>query len=156
MYELALFLHIISAVAFFSGAVVAAVCHSRARARASAAEVAALLGAARVGAVLVMAGIAGVLLFGLWLVDVSGRSFVEGWLAASLALLVAAAALGALGGKTPRRARELAERLAGEGAGVGPELRGLLDDRASLWLNHAATAAGVVILALMVFKPGAG
>lgn len=153
MDELALFLHIVSAIAFFSGAVVAALCSEKARSRAHAAEVAALLGAARTGALLVMAGSAGVLVFGLWLVDLRERSFTEGWLAASLALLGVALALGAAGGRAPKRARLLAEAEAG--AEVSAKLRALLEDRTARWLNLAATAAGLAVLALMIWKPGA-
>lgn len=154
MNELALFLHIVSAVAFFSGAAVAGVCSEKARRCATAGEVAALLGAARTGALLVMAGSAGVLVFGLWLVDLRARSLSEGWLAGSLLLLVVALALGAAGGRVPRRARRLAED--GGGGAVTPELRALLEDARSRWLNYGAAAAGLAILALMIWKPGAG
>jgi hypothetical protein len=47
--------------------------------------------------------------------------------------------LGSLGGRRQKQARLLAER----GAEVGPELRRLLGDRVSLWLNAAAAAAYV-------------
>ena len=61
--------------------------------------------------------------------------------------------LGAIGGQRPKRARLLAERLAGERAPASPELRALLDDRFSLLSNCASALIVLAILALMVFKP---
>ena len=68
--------------------------------------------------------------------------------ATALGLVVLGAILGALGGQRPKRARLRAER----GADA-EELRRLLDDRLSLWLNAAAAAAYLAVLALMVWKP---
>jgi uncharacterized membrane protein len=74
----------------------------------------------------------------------------ETWVATSLGLVVLGAVLGSLGGRRPKRARLLAERQ----AAVDREVRRLLDDPLSLWLNAAAAAAYVAVLALMVWKPG--
>jgi uncharacterized membrane protein len=68
---------------------------------------------------------------------------------AALGLVVLGAVLGSLGGRRPRRARLLAERQ----TAVDDELRRLLDDPLSLWLNAAAAAAYVAVLALVVWKP---
>lgn len=95
------------------------------------------------------------LAFGFWLVDLEHHSLTEGWLLAALALFLAAVLLGALGGRRPRHARELAARLAGEGADESGELRRLLDDRASALANALAALALAATLALMVWRPGA-
>jgi hypothetical protein len=68
---------------------------------------------------------------------------------AALGLVVLGGVLGSLGGRRPKQARLLAERQ----TVVDPELRRLLDDPLSLWLNGAAAAAYVAVLALMVWKP---
>lgn len=154
MYEWALFLHLAGAILFFAGLAVAAVAHSAARRRERPGEIAALLGAARAGVLLVGIGTLLALAAGFWLVDLTAYGF-DAWVLASLALLLAAAAAGGLGGQAPKRARRLAERLAREGGVASAELESLLRDRRSTALNRAAAAAAVAILVLMVWKPGA-
>ncbi len=83
------------------------------------------------------------------------HSLTEGWLLAALALFLAAVLLGALGGRRLRHTRELAARLAREGADASGELRRLLDDRASALANALAALALAATLALMVWRPGA-
>jgi len=125
-----------------------------ARRRERAAEVALLLGLARWGAVLVAGGGVLLLVGGFWLVGLEdGIDFGTGWVGASIALFALAVVLGTLGGRRPRRARELAERLAAESRESGPELRALLDDRGSRLANYASAALVLAILALMIFKP---
>ena len=72
----------------------------------------------------------------------------DAWVATALGLVVLGAVLGAFGGQRPKRARLLAER-----GGDAEELRRLLDDPLSMWLNAAAAAAYLAVLALMVWKP---
>jgi hypothetical protein len=154
MENLALFLHLAGVLAFVAGVVVAGVALESARQRERPEEIALLLGPARWGALLAVAGAALILACGFWLVGLHDDvGFRTGWLDASLALFVAAVLLGSLGGRRPRQAREMAERLAREGASAGPELRALLDDRASRLANYASAALVVAILALMVFRP---
>ena len=74
---------------------------------------------------------------------------------AAVALFAVTIVLGAVGGRRPKHARQLAvaER---DARNVSPELRLLLDDRAARTLNYLAALLVVAIVALMVFKPGAG
>jgi uncharacterized membrane protein len=111
------------------------------------------LGVARTGALLVAIGAVLVFVFGLWLVDLRGHSLGETWIIGALTLFVLALVLGALGGRRPRQARLLAGQLARNDDAVSPELRRLLEDRASAVANHAAVVAVVAILALMVWQP---
>jgi protein-S-isoprenylcysteine O-methyltransferase Ste14 len=67
-----------------------------------------VLGFARFGVVLVVAGLVLVVVFGLWLVDLGSWGYGSGWVDAAIALLVAVAVLGSLGGQRPKRARRLA------------------------------------------------
>jgi uncharacterized membrane protein len=153
--DLALFLHLLGAFAFVSGAALAGVVFEAARRRESAAEIALMLGLARVGALLVVLGFLLVLGFGLWLVDLGDWGYGSGWVEAAIGLLVVAMLLGALGGRTPKQARLLASRLAAEGKPASPELRRLLDDRRALALNYLSGLLVLAVLVLMVWKPGA-
>ncbi len=59
--------------------------------------------------------------FGFWLVDLTVYRF-DGWVLASLALLVVALGAGAAGGQAPKRARRLAGELARSGRPPNGEL----------------------------------
>ena len=152
-YEIGLVVHLLGVLLLFGGALVAGVIFEAARRRSRPSEVALLLGATRVGAVLVAAGALLTLGGGLWLageVDQLG----EAWLQLSLVLFVLALVLGALGGQRPKHARRLARRLAENGDAMSSELRRLLDDRRSLAANYVSSALVLVILVLMVWQPG--
>jgi uncharacterized membrane protein len=151
--DAALFLHLLGALVFVAGIVVAGIAHVGARRRDRASEAALFLGVARTGALLVAIGAVLVFVFGLWLVDLRGHSLGETWIIGALTLFVLALVLGALGGRRPRQARLLAGQLARNDDAVSPELRRLLEDRASAVANHAAVVAVVAILALMVWQP---
>lgn len=153
MRDTALFLHILGVLAFAAGVSVAGVAFEVARRRREPAEIALILGLARMGVRFVVVGVPTLLGFGLWLVHLEHFSLGEGWIAAAIALFGVALALGTLGGRSPRRARELAATLADRGAPMDDDLRALLDDRLSRAANYASAATVVAILALMVFKP---
>ncbi|HEX6228454.1 MAG TPA: DUF2269 family protein, partial [Solirubrobacterales bacterium] len=153
MENVVLFGHLLGVLAFAAGIVVAAAAFESARQQERAQEIALLLGLSRVGAALV--GLGALLLFvcGLWLVELAEVGFGTGWIIASIVLFLAAMGLGGLGGQQPKRARQLAERLAREGRVASDQLRALLDDPLSRWANVASSALVLVVLALMVFKP---
>ncbi|HWB69449.1 MAG TPA: DUF2269 family protein [Solirubrobacterales bacterium] len=153
MENVALFLHLLGALAFVAGIVVAGVAFEAARRQRLAADVALLLGLTRFGVALV--GIGGTMLLacGFWLASLEKISLGSGWLRAAITLFFAALALGGVAGQRPKQARRVAVRLAKQGDEVDPELRRLLDDRASLIANYASAALVLAVLALMVFKP---
>jgi uncharacterized membrane protein len=150
--ELALFFHILGAVLFIAGIVLAGTAFETARRRKQPAEVALLLSLTRIGVLLVAVGGLMVPIFGLWLVHLGGWGYGSGWVDAALALYVLALILGALGGRRPKQARLLATRLAAEQSPMSDELRVLLDDRRSRAANYASAAIVLAILVLMVFK----
>jgi uncharacterized membrane protein len=154
MYEWALFTHLAGAISFFAGLAVAAVGQSAARRRRRPSEVAALLGTARIGVLLVATGLLLAVGSGVWLLDLTVYGF-DPWILATVALLAFTLVAGGVGGQAPKRARRLAERLAREGDEPARELDALLRDRVADALNWAAAAAAVAILVLMVWKPGA-
>lgn len=151
-YSFALLFHLLGAVTFFAGIVLAGVAFEMARRRQQPAEIALLLALTRAGVVLVAIG--GLLLpaFGLWLVHLGHWGYSAGWVDWALGLYVLALALGGLGGQRPKQARKLAARLAEEGAPINAELRRLLDDRVSRAQNYGSLLIVLAILALMVFK----
>ena len=148
-----LFLHLVSAFVFVAGAVTAGIVQITALGRERPSEVALLLHTARTGVVFTAVGGLGSLVFGLALVGDLDIGFGKAWVSASIALWVAAMALGGAGGRTARHARYLAERLAREDDQPNEELRALVAHRPSLLLSYAASAAIVAILVLMVWRP---
>jgi uncharacterized membrane protein len=153
MADIARFFHLLGALLFVAGIVLAASAFETARRRERPAEVALLLGLSRLGAGLVAVG--GLLLpvFGLWLVQLGHFGYGSGWVDAAIALYVAALLLGGLGGRRPKQARRLATRLAHEHAELSDQLRALLDDRTSRAANYGSITIVLTILVLMVFKP---
>ena len=72
---------------------------------------------------------------------------------AALGLWVAAMALGAYGGRTARRARHLAEKLAADGDAPSPELRAMVGARGPLYASYASFVLLLAIVVLMVWQP---
>jgi len=153
--DVALFGHLFGAFLLVSGTVVAGVAFEAGRRRGSPDEIALLLGLARIGAALVGVGMLAALGFGLWLVHLGDWGYGAGWVDAAIALFVVAVALGGYGGQAPKRARQLATRLAHDGQPVSDELRRLLADRAAQVANYASLLLMIAVLVLMVWKPGA-
>jgi uncharacterized membrane protein len=148
-----LFLHLLSAFVFVSGAVTAGVLQLTAMRRERPSEIALLLRTIRIAVAILGVGALATLVFGLALVGHEDIGFGTGWVDASIALWFLAMALGGAGGRTARHARHLAERLAAEGDRPSDELHALVAHRPSLLLSYASTAAVVAILVLMVWKP---
>ena len=148
-----MFLHLLGALLFVAGIVLAGTAFEAARRRDRPSEIALLLGLTRIGVLLVAVG--GLLLpiFGLWLVHLGHFGYGSGWVDAAIGLYVIVLVLGGLGGQRPKQARQLATRLAAEQGPVNEELRAPLDDRLSRAENYASLLAVLVILVLMVFKP---
>ena len=153
MDDVALFFHLLGALLFVAGIVVAGICFEVARRRERPNEIALLLGLTRIGVVLVGVGAVLLLGFGLWLVHLGHFGYDAGWIDAAIVLYFVALALGAVGGQRPKQARRLAASLAERDAPVTEELRALLDDRVSRAENYTSLLVVLVILVLMVFKP---
>ncbi len=152
-YNLALFFHLIGALLFVAGVVLAGAGFEVARRREQPAEIAVLLGLARIGVLLVALGTLLIAAFGLWMVHLGHWGYGSGWVDASIGLFVVALALGGVGGQSPKQARRLATKLAERNAPVNDELRALLEDSLSLAENYGSLLLIVVIVAFMVFKP---
>lgn len=151
MTDLALYLHLIGAFAFLAGLVLAGAAFETARRRDSTSEVALLLGLARRGALLVVAGAVLLAPFGLWLVHREGFGYGSRWVVESIVLFAVALALGAYGGRAPKRARRLAEAERGAGP-ASAKLRALLDDPTARIANYLALLLVLGTITLMVYK----
>jgi len=153
-FDVALLLHIVAAIAFFAGLLLAAAASVKASRRVDPVEIAVLLSLARFGALLVALSGVAVLALGFWLVELANREPSEAWLSASVALLIVAFVLGALGGQAPKRARKLATQAAAEGAPPVEEILAALANPVARGANTIATLASLAILVLMVWRPG--
>ncbi len=145
----ALLFHLLGALVFVGGTLVAGVAFEAARRRDDPREIAVVLGLARWGVLLVAIGLPVLLGFGLWLVQLEGLSWDTLWIRASVLLFAGSVLLGGAGGRAPKRARKLAE----SGAVSAEELRRLLGEPLALTLNYLSAALAVAILVLMVWKP---
>lgn len=154
LYDLALCLHLVGAFSLVSGTVVAGLGFEFARRRTRCAEIALLLGIARIGAALVAGGVVFAGAFGLWLVALGHWGYGTAWVDAAIGLLSAVVVIGSIGGQRPKQARKLATGLAADGVPPSAELFALLSDRTAIALNYLAAAALLGIIVLMVVKPG--
>jgi uncharacterized membrane protein len=153
-YHVALLLHLVGVIAYFSGLALATAGLVAARRRTLPSEIAAILALARSGALLVAAGMVVLVACGFWLVSILDLEFGATWLDVSIALFAVSFFLGGVGGQAPKRARRLAERLAGGANEPTDELRALLGHRPSDVLNGLGMLASLAVLVLMVWQPG--
>jgi uncharacterized membrane protein len=151
--NVALFFHLLGALLFVAGIVVAGVAFEAARRRERPSDVALLLRLTRVGVLLVAVGAVLLGVLGLWLVHLGHFGYGSGWVDASIALYVLVLGLGGHGGQRPKQARRLAAELVERDAPINDELRALLDDPISRGENYASLLLVLVVLILMVFKP---
>ena len=147
-------LHIAAAFLLVGGSTVAAILNWLAIGAERPSEAALLLRLIRIALPVIYVGVAGTLIFGLWLWHQLHFGLGEGWIWASLVLWVLVNALGGIGGRHQGKTRELAERLAAAGDTTSDELRALLRDTKGNAVSYAAGAATVAILVLMIWKPG--
>jgi uncharacterized membrane protein len=148
-----LFLHLVGAFLFVSGAVAAAVLRLAALRKERPSEVALLMRAVRPAVPLIGAGLVLVVGFGLWLVDRLGYDLGSTWLSATFLLLAWVVVVGAIAGRQDRHTREFAEHLAAEADAPSEELARRLRDPANLALNASLLVATAAIVALMVWRP---
>jgi uncharacterized membrane protein len=157
-YEWLLFLHVTGAFLFLGANVVGIVLNVATQLRDRPSEIVFLfrcLSYAVVGIAAVL-GLLLVLGFGLWLVDEAGYGYGDGWIVAALILFVLSNVLGGAGGQRAKPVRALAERLAAEGDAPSAELTSMVRDPVLMLLNYGAGLLAFAVLALMIWKPGAG
>jgi uncharacterized membrane protein len=155
-YGWLLALHVTGAFLFLGGAVSAGTLNVLARRARRPSEIALLLGLTRIPLVAINVGMTMALFFGIWLViHLDGYEITEAWILASLVLWFVVGSLGSLGGKREKATRLEAERLAAEDDSPSAALTERLRDRVSNVLSWGSGVAGLAILVLMIWKPGA-
>ena len=151
--ESLLFLHLVGAFLYVSGAVAAAVLRLAAMRGERPSEVALLMRAVRPVVPVIALGLILVLVFGFWLADRLGIDLGSTWLVATFALLGWTVVVGAVAGRQDRHTRELAERLAVSDDRPSEELARRLRDPVNLAFNGSLLLATIAIVALMVWRP---
>jgi uncharacterized membrane protein len=137
------------------GAVMGGIFNVAALRRERPSEIAVLMGFTRFAVKSITVGMVVALVFGLWLVaDVDFVGWGDAWVIIALILWFVANALGGIGGKREKQARELAEKLAAQGDQPSAELRAMQRDPVTLALSWGSGVVVLVILILMIWKPG--
>jgi uncharacterized membrane protein len=154
-YDWLLVLHVTGAVLLLGGGAFAAALNLMALGRERPSEVVLLFGLIRIAVAAIGLGTLLAFVFGLWLVHEAGYGYGDGWIVAAIVLLVAANALGGLGGRRDDRTAKYARELAVAGDQPNPELRARVRDPLSLALSYGSGLLLVAVLALMIWKPGA-
>jgi uncharacterized membrane protein len=157
LYDWLLALHLLAAASLVAALVLftAMILASRSSDRPS--EVARFWSLGRFGTVIVAIGTLGTLVFGIWLaIQVDEYQVWDGWIVAAIVLWAIASWTGQRSGvpftKAGERAREL---LAAGNDAPDPELGALMGDSRAFVLHWMTVAATLVILVLMIYKPGA-
>jgi uncharacterized membrane protein len=154
-YEWLIFLHVTGAFLFLGALVVAIVLGVTAQRRERPSEIALLFRLTGRLAVPFSVGFFLLLGAGLWLVHVAGYSFRDAWVIVALVVFVLSNALGGIAGPWVKATRLLAEELAASGDQPSPALQARLRDPVTLALGYGSALASLVVLALMIWKPGA-
>lgn len=153
-YQWLLVFHVTGAFLLLGGGAIAAALNLSALGRERPSEILLLYGLIRIAVVAITAGTLLAFVFGLWLVHEAGYGYFDGWVVAAFVLLIVANALGGAGGKRDQATANLARELASEDA-PSPELKARVRDPISLALSYGSGLVLIVVLALMVWKPGA-
>jgi uncharacterized membrane protein len=154
-YDWLLFLHITGAFLLVGGGVVAAALNVAALRRDRPSEILLLFGLTRIAVASIIAGTLLAFVFGLWLVDVAGYGYGDGWIVAAIVLLILGNAIGGFGGSRDARTAKFAEQLVAEGDAPSPELRARVRDPLTFACNWGSGLILVALLAIMIWKPGA-
>jgi uncharacterized membrane protein len=147
-------LHVTAAFFLVGGSVAAGILNTLALRAERPSDIGAFLRLIRRTLPVIFVGVAGTLVFGIWLWHELHYSIGAAWIWLSLALWVVANALGGIGGRRQEQVRELAERLAADDDRRSAELSALLRDPVAHAFNYGAGLATLAILALMVWRPG--
>jgi uncharacterized membrane protein len=154
-YHWLLLFHMTGAFMVVGGATLAGIFNVAALRRERPSEIVVLFKLTRIAVASITLGMVVALAFGLWLVaDLDFVKWSNTWVIVALILWVVANALGGRGGRRDKATRELAEQLAAQGDQPSPELRARLRDPVTLALSWGSGVVVVVILILMIWKPG--
>jgi uncharacterized membrane protein len=154
-YQWLLFLHVTGAFMVLGGVVMAGIFNVTALWRERPSEIALMFRLTQIAAAVISTGLLVTLAIGLWLVSDADYGYGDTWIVLTLILWTLTGALGGIGGGREKETRLLAERLAAEGDTPSHELHGRLRDPVTLTLSWGSGLLVIVILVLMIWKPGA-
>jgi uncharacterized membrane protein len=155
LYEWLLGVHITGAFLLVGGIVVTAVFNVWAGRTERPSDVALYLRLQMVGVVGIGIGALLTLVIGLWLVHEANYGYGEFWVWAAVLLWIVAMAAGNIGGRSQATAAALATRLAAEGDAPSAELRAAVRDPRASTLFVVSGLSTLLVLVLMIWKPGA-
>jgi uncharacterized membrane protein len=155
LYQWLLALHVTGAFLLMGGGAIAASLNLAALRRDRPSDIVLLFGLVRFAVASIIVGSLLALVFGLWLVHEAGYGYGDGWVVAALLLFILGNAMGGIGGRRDERTAAYARELAQAGDAPSAELRARVRDPISLVLSYGSGLVLVVVLALMVWKPGA-
>jgi uncharacterized membrane protein len=154
-YDWLVMIHVTGAFLLVGGGAAAGILNLRARYADRPSEIALLMQLiSRVAVPAIGIGAITTLVIGIWLVHHAGYSYGTFWVWAAIILWVVATALGGRGGRYQARAGQEAARLAKDGDVVTPQLRALVRDPVGNALSYGSGLVLVLILVLMIWKPG--
>ena len=139
-YQWLLVFHVTGAFLLLGGGAFAASLNLMALGRDRPSDIVLLFGLIRIAVVAISIGTVLAFVFGLWLVHEAGYGYGDGWVVAAIVALIAANALGGAGGRRDE---------------PSAELRARVHDPISLALSYGSGLLLVLVLALMIWKPGA-
>jgi uncharacterized membrane protein len=149
-------LHLLSAFALIGAEVLYTILIVASWRSDSPSRIASTMRAGQIGAVLVMVGFAGTIVFGVWLaISLDDYELWDGWVIAAFVLWVIAGWLGQQSGDDYSKAGRLAEQRAAEGDAPSSELAATFGPSRTFWLHVASFAVILLILVDMIWKPGA-
>jgi hypothetical protein len=149
-------LHLLSAFALIAAEVAFTIMIAALWRTDSPAKVAATMPLGRAGTVLVLIGMAGTIVFGVWLaISLDVYAVWDGWVIAAFVLWAIGGFLGQKAGEGYQAGGELAERLAAEGQTSSPALAETFGASRAFWFHNATMVVVVLILIDMIWKPGA-
>lgn len=154
-YQWLLVFHVTGAFLLLGGGAFAASLNLMALGRDRPSDIVLLFGLIRIAVVAISIGTLLAFVFGLWLVHEARFGYGDGWVIAAIVLLIAANALGGIGGRRDEQTAKLARELAAAGDAPSADLRARVRDPISLALSYGSGLLLVAVLALMIWKPGA-
>ena len=154
-YQWLLVFHVTGAFLLLGGGAFAASLNLMALGRDRPSDIVLLFGLIRIAVVAITLGTLLAFVFGLWLVHEAGYGYGDGWVVAAIVALIAANALGGAGGRRDEKTARLARERAAAGDEPSAELRARVHDPISLALSYGSGLLLVLVLALMIWKPGA-
>jgi uncharacterized membrane protein len=155
-YDLLLFLHVLGAFALVAGLTSVSIVIVATWRAERPSDVVPFAGVTRVGGVLVSAGTLMTIVFGVWLaIEVDQYRVWDGWVLAAIVLWAIAAETGRRAADAYREIGAEAARLAQSDDSPGPALAAPIRSGRAVGMQVASIVAVLVVLADMIWKPGA-